>query len=86
MIKLEDHILYTDDAIIVINKPAGIFSIPDRFGVEPSLKQILQKNFERIYTVHRLDKETSGVILFARTEESHKYLSQQFENENEKDL
>ena len=86
MIKLEEHILYTDDAIIVINKPAGIFSIPDRFGVEPSLKQILQKKFDNIFTVHRLDKETSGVILFARTEEAHKYLSQQFENRETKKI
>ena len=86
MIKVEDHILYTDDAIIVVNKPSGIFSIPDRFGVEPSLKQILQKNFGNIFTVHRLDKETSGVILFARTEESHKYLSQQFENRETKKI
>ena len=86
MIKVEDQILYTDDAIIVVNKPSGIFSIPDRFGKEPSLKQILQNNFGPVFTVHRLDKETSGVILFARTEESHKYLSQQFENRETKKI
>jgi pseudouridine synthase, RluA family len=86
MIKIEDHILYTDDAIVVLNKPAGIFSIPDRFGKEPSLKQILQKNFDSIFTVHRLDKETSGVILFAKNEEAHKYLSQQFENRETKKI
>ena len=86
MIKVEDHILYKDDAIIVVNKPSGIFSIPDRFGVELSLKQLLQKDFGSIFTVHRLDKETSGVILFARTEESHKFLSLQFENRETKKI
>lgn len=86
MIKPEEHIIYTDDSIIVVNKPSGIFSIPDRFGKEPSLKQLLQKSFDSVYTVHRLDKETSGVILFARTEEMHKYLSQQFENRETKKI
>jgi 23S rRNA pseudouridine955/2504/2580 synthase/23S rRNA pseudouridine1911/1915/1917 synthase len=47
---------------------------------EESLKDILQKNYSKIFVVHRLDKETSGVIVFAKNEEMHKTLSLQFEN------
>lgn len=64
---------------IAINKPAGLLSIPDREGKEPSLKQWLQHRYEQIYTVHRLDKDTSGLILFAKDEDTHKFLSRAFE-------
>ena len=64
---------------IAVNKPAGLLSIPDREGKEVSLKQLLREKYGEILTVHRLDKETSGLILFARNEESHKILNRQFE-------
>ena len=63
----------------MINKPAGMLSIPDRKQSEPSLKDRLKEKYGNIYTVHRLDKGTSGVIVFAKDEESHKQLSQLFE-------
>ena len=64
---------------IALNKPAGLLSIPDREGKEPSLKSYLQKQYGEIFTVHRLDRETSGLILFAKTAEAHRFFSQQFE-------
>lgn len=64
---------------IAVNKPAGLLSIPDREGDEISLKRILRDNYGEIFTVHRLDKNTSGIIVFAKNEESHKFLSQAFE-------
>jgi 23S rRNA pseudouridine1911/1915/1917 synthase len=64
---------------IALNKPAGLLSIPDREGKGISLKPMLQEKYGEIFTVHRLDKETSGVILFAKTAESHRSLSLQFE-------
>jgi 23S rRNA pseudouridine1911/1915/1917 synthase len=78
--KLADHIIMEDDNLIAINKPSGLLSIPDREGKEISLKQILREKYPGIYTVHRLDKDTSGLIVFAKTEESHRHLSMQFEN------
>ncbi|MBS1564463.1 MAG: RluA family pseudouridine synthase [Bacteroidetes bacterium] len=72
-------ILFENDDFVVIDKPAGLLSIPDRTQSEPSLKDILLDKYGAIFTVHRLDKFTSGVIVFARNEESHKHLSQQFE-------
>ena len=72
-------IIFQNDHLIAINKPAGLLSIPDRFGKDPSLKTLLQEQLGKIYTVHRLDKDTSGVIVFAKDEETHKDLSQKFE-------
>jgi 23S rRNA pseudouridine1911/1915/1917 synthase len=72
-------IIFENNFFIAINKPAGIFSVPDRFGVEISLKQILEEKFEKIFIVHRLDKDTSGVILFAKDAATHKALNEMFE-------
>ncbi len=72
-------IIFENEQFIAVNKPSGLLSIPDRLGQEISLKDILKQKFEGIYTVHRLDRDTSGIIVFAKTEESHKALSQLFE-------
>ena len=74
------EIIFEDDFLIAINKPSGLLSIPDREGKEISLKNILQDKRGEIFTVHRLDKDTSGVIVFAKDEITHKGLSQLFEN------
>jgi 23S rRNA pseudouridine955/2504/2580 synthase/23S rRNA pseudouridine1911/1915/1917 synthase len=65
-------ILFEDEDMIVLNKPAGLLSIPDRFGKEGSVKSLLQEKFGNIYTVHRLDQQTSGLIIFAKNAEAHK--------------
>lgn len=72
-------ILQETDDVVVVNKPAGLLSIPDREGDEISLKQVLKEKYGDIFTVHRLDKGTSGIILFAKNEKAHKYFSQSFE-------
>jgi RluA family pseudouridine synthase len=73
-------IIYEDEHIIAINKPAHLLSIPDRYNsTKENLKNTLKERFGEIYVVHRLDKETSGIIVFAKTEESHKYLNEQFQ-------
>ncbi len=76
------EIIFEDEFLIAINKPSGLLSIPDREGKEISLKNILQNKYDEIFTVHRLDKFTSGVIVFAKDEITHKQLSQLFENRN----
>jgi 23S rRNA pseudouridine1911/1915/1917 synthase len=75
----KDWIVFENDDFIALNKPAGLLSIPDREGKEISLKKILKDQFGQIFTVHRLDKDTSGLIVFAKNEETHKHLSIQFE-------
>ena len=72
-------IIFENESFIAINKPAGLLSIPDRFGKDPSLKTLLQERLGKVYTVHRLDKDTSGIIIFAKDELTHKDLSQKFE-------
>ncbi len=56
-----------------------MLSIPDREGKETSLKEILQEQYGSIFTIHRLDKETSGIIVFARNEDTHQFMSVAFE-------
>lgn len=73
------EIIFENDQLVVINKPAGLLSIPDREGKEISLKILLKEKYGNIFTVHRLDKETSGVIVFAKDENTHKFLSEAFE-------
>ncbi len=79
MIKTAPEVIFENDHFIAINKPAGMLSIPDRIQSEPSLKDFLIQKYGCIFTIHRLDKETSGIILFAKDEETHKYFSKQFE-------
>lgn len=76
---MKDWIIFKNDDFIAINKPSGLLSIPDRMGKDISLKGMLQETFGQIYTVHRLDKDTSGLIIFAFNEDAHKHFSQQFE-------
>jgi 23S rRNA pseudouridine1911/1915/1917 synthase len=64
---------------IALNKPSGLLSIPDREQSEPSLKDFLNEKYGKVFIVHRLDKFTSGLILFAKDEATHKFLSKQFE-------
>jgi len=73
------NIIFENEHFIAINKPAGMLSIPDRIQSEPSLKDFLKEKYGNIYTVHRLDKGTSGVIIFAKDEDTHKQLSKLFE-------
>ncbi len=75
------EIIYEDESVIVVNKNPGVAVISGR-GIEDS--EILCKYLEqirgiKIFTVHRLDRETSGVVLFAKSAKSHRNLCLQFE-------
>jgi len=67
-------VLFENDAFIVIDKPTGLLSIPDRFGIEISVKEILRQQFGNIFTVHRLDKDTSGYAQGATGRDPHQRL------------
>ena len=79
MKKYNPEIIFENDSFVAINKPAGLLSIPDREQTQTSLKDILLEKYGSIFTVHRLDKDTSGIIIFAKNEAAHKYFSQLFE-------
>ncbi|MDR3716506.1 MAG: RluA family pseudouridine synthase [Puia sp.] len=76
---LKPVIIFENEDFVALDKPAGMLSIPDREGKEPSLKNWLKEKYGNIFTVHRLDRETSGLIVFAKTEEAHRFLSMAFE-------
>jgi 23S rRNA pseudouridine1911/1915/1917 synthase len=73
-------IIFENDDFIAVNKAPGLLSIPGSDGKDPSVKDLLKEKYDSIFTVHRLDRETSGVIVFAKNETAHKNLSEEFEN------
>lgn len=74
-------VLYSDDAIVVLNKKSGLLVAADRYDLDaPRLDKLAEEEFGRLYAVHRIDKDTSGIVIYARTAEAHKTLSLAFEN------
>ena len=74
-------VLYSDDALLAVNKPSGILSIPDRYDPDaPVAASELRSSWGRLFVVHRLDKDTSGVLIYARSADAHKALSAAFES------
>lgn len=74
-------ILWEDEDILAVSKPAGILTLPDRYLPQiPHIAALLTPRFGPLWINHRLDKETSGVLVLSRSEKAHKILSAQFEN------
>ena len=71
------EILHIDDEIIVVNKPAGMLSVPGRTKAD-SLLEHLQEEFGEVHSCHRLDKDTSGVMVFARSMSAKTAIELQF--------
>jgi RluA family pseudouridine synthase len=81
------NILHIDESIIVLNKPAGLSVLPDGWEEDSSyLVKLLEEEYRKIFIVHRLDKVTSGVMIFARTAEAHRNLNIQFEKHEAKKI
>lgn len=81
---LEPQILHIDPQFVVINKPSGMLSVPgkpENFPVDESLVAWLTKRFaaRTIFTVHRLDQGTSGLIVYAFKAQAQSHLSKQFQ-------
>jgi 23S rRNA pseudouridine1911/1915/1917 synthase len=72
-------LLHLDPHLLLVSKPSGMLSIPGRGQSAPSLSDLLRKEFPELFVVHRIDRETSGVVLFARNAEAHRMLSMQFQ-------
>lgn len=74
-------IVHEDDDIVVFNKPSGLLSVP---GKDPRLFDSLQtralERFAGAGTIHRLDKDTSGLIVMAKHKRAHGHIGKQFEN------
>ena len=75
------RIIYEDDYILVVDKPAGLSVLPDGWEKDSQyLVKMLEEQHASIFIVHRLDKITSGVMVFARDAETHRALNTQFED------
>ena len=74
-------ILFEDDDILAVNKPEAMAAIPERRAQGDSLfERLCDERDEKLYIVHRIDKETSGVIVFGKNQAIHRWLNQQFES------
>ncbi|MBR1933865.1 MAG: RluA family pseudouridine synthase [Prevotella sp.] len=74
---LEPKVLYEDEAVLVIEKPSGLLAVPGR-GQEPSVESLLAERYGQVWMPHRLDMDTSGLMVVARTEQAYKHLQRQF--------
>ena len=73
------ELIYSDDHIIVVSKPSGVPSVPGLDG-KISVLEYLETEFGgNVFPVHRLDMDTSGLMVFARTPQAQAHLQQQFE-------
>lgn len=78
------NVVFQNDAVVVVDKPPGVLTVPSRLGAEdarPCLGRDLEKALgQRLWPVHRLDLEATGLVLFAKTAEAHRVASQAFEH------
>jgi 23S rRNA pseudouridine1911/1915/1917 synthase len=80
----ELDVVFEDDALIVINKPAGILSVPlERKPEQPSVytqieERLRSRGKRRPFVVHRIDQDTSGLVMFAKDPETQRRLKVQF--------
>ena len=76
------EILHEDHDLIIVNKPAGLLSVPIPKTQAPNLLDILNESLarkgEKAITVHRIDRYTSGAVVFAKHSEAHRRLVKQF--------
>lgn len=77
----EIQIIYEDPDLIAINKPAGLRTLPDGYHTDlPCVMHLMNQAFGKVWMLHRLDKETSGVLLVAKNSNIHRLLDRQFAN------
>jgi 23S rRNA pseudouridine1911/1915/1917 synthase len=78
------HVLYEDDTLIVVNKPAGLLSVPlERLPDDPSMLALVKEHVRkrgrrRALVVHRIDRDTTGLVLFAKNARAQQLLKEQF--------
>lgn len=83
----EIAVLYKDEYILAVNKPSGFLSSPDRYDLEAkAVSRELEMEHGRLWSVHTLDIDTSGILVFARNETAHRALSVLFEEREVKSI
>jgi len=75
----DNQAIYSDEDLVAVDKSAGYLAIPDRYDPDaPVVANELRKDWGRLFVVHRIDKDTSGVLVYARNAEAHKTLGDAF--------
>lgn len=82
---IETPIVFEDDRIVAVNKPVGLPTIPGRGEIGVAVNVEIERRLrKKIYTVHRLDLDASGILVFAKDAETHRLLSKEFEERRAK--
>lgn len=76
---LEEATLWEDDHLLAVNKPAGIATLSERANKETGLLEMVRGFLPEVQVCHRLDKPTTGALLFAKNNEAYRNLTRQFE-------
>ena len=74
---MEIPVVYEDDALLVVNKPSGMLSVPGRIE-DYSVEAVMRERYPDSIVAHRLDMGTSGLLIVAKNGESYRILQQQF--------
>lgn len=79
---IDGLVIYEDDDFIALKKPSGMLVIPGRFDKRnENLFDLLNQKYGKIWIIHRLDKDTSGIVIFAKNPEAHRALSMKWEDQ-----
>lgn len=82
---LNDILLFENDDVLAVNKPSGFSTLEDRID-DSNVLSLIKKSYPQIQNCHRLDKYTSGVLLFAKNPETYRAISMQFQNREVKKI
>jgi len=75
------NIIFENQDLLIIDKPAGLLSVPDGYNPQLShLRSVLEPIYGNLWMVHRLDKETSGIMVITRNSNVHRTLNEAFKN------
>ena len=72
-------VLFEDDWLVVVEKPSGMLCVATDKGNETTAHSILRNEYGRIFIVHRLDRDTSGLLVFAKDEQTKRALQDNWE-------
>ncbi len=79
------EIIYSDDYLLVVNKPSGLLSVPGRYGQENALDILKIEHSMPLWAAHRLDQDTSGILVLAKDLDTYRAVSKQFADSSSDD-
>lgn len=78
-LNIPSWLILEDDCLLGINKPAGVLTLPDGYDPHaPHIRSLVEPILGQVWIIHRLDRDTSGVLLLARTSQAHQICNDQF--------